>query len=108
MPESDIIVSWPFQRYCACIADLPRVTELLLNFDSRWPEVPVDETQFELGVKRVLAKWVGDKRSALGASLDPNGNPIAVGDLMGGLLQLLESHSMVLRSDIVGCTPVRP
>ena len=39
--------------YCACIADLPRVTELLLNFDSRWPEVPVDREQFSLGVKPV-------------------------------------------------------
>ena len=64
-----------------------RVTELLLNFDSRWPEVPVDEREFKRGVKEVLGKWVGEERTALGASLDPHGNPIAVGDLMGGLLQ---------------------
>merc|ERR1711972_365420 len=56
-----------------------------------------DSSGFEASVRKEVNKWVD---SATGRA--PDGGPISIGDLMGGILFEMTYHGLSLRGDVAG------
>eukprot|EP00929_Paragymnodinium_shiwhaense_P084446 TRINITY_DN45149_c0_g1_i1.p1 TRINITY_DN45149_c0_g1~~TRINITY_DN45149_c0_g1_i1.p1 ORF type:complete len:652 (-),score=160.22 TRINITY_DN45149_c0_g1_i1:238-2163(-) len=93
-----------FQRFLVDMAEgnADGMTAHLLSFVDRkispaYKNTDDDPPQFKRSVEEEVDKWIGKDTGRA-----PDGSPISIGDLMGGILFKMNYHGLCLRGDVAG------
>jgi len=93
--------SQAFRKFlrAVCLGDVPVLVSSLQAFNVSESTL-LDYQLFETDIKKLVHRWVGKAAFPGQAPRAPDGGPVSVGDLMGGIFFVLQEHRLCLRGDI--------
>ena len=81
------------------MGDVDGIMNKLIEFNDS--KKKVDISSFRSAVEKQVNMWVGERSNIpLTAPKAPDGGPISIGDLMGGILFQMQRHGLALRGDV--------
>ena len=81
------------------MGDVDGIMNKLIEFNDS--KKKVDISSFRSAVEKQVDMWVGERSNIpLTAPKAPDGGPISIGDLMGGILFQMQRHGLALRGDV--------
>eukprot|EP00945_MAST-04E_sp_MAST-4E-sp1_P003107 g3107.t1 len=95
----DVARSFSQFLYSMIMGDVDGIMSRLIEFNDS--HTKVDITAFRGAIVKQVDTWVGERSSIpLTAPKAPDGGPISIGDLMGGILFSMQKYGVALRGDV--------
>ena len=95
----DVARSFSIFLYSMIMGDVDGIMNKLIEFNDS--KKKVDISSFRSAVEKQVNMWVGERSNIpLTAPKAPDGGPISIGDLMGGILFQMQRHGLALRGDV--------
>ena len=79
------------------MGDVDGIVTSLLEFDVS--KASIDRSSFQAAVEKHVRRWVRP-RPLIGAPKSPEGGPVSIGDLMGGIMFVMQDFKVCLRGDV--------